>query len=93
VAASCSSDTVYREQPFTCRIDGELVTGRVDLAYRTSGRWTLIDFKTAHLSDPIEARERYGAQLGLYKKALAMLTGEPVQAALCLVRDGRVISA
>ena len=93
VVAALSAETVYREQPFTCRMDGQLVTGRIDLAYRTAGRWTLLDFKTAHLASPAEARERYGPQLGRYRKALALLTGEPVVAALCLVRDGRVIEA
>ena len=92
VAASRAADTVYREVPFTWRANGQLVTGRIDLAYRTGGRWTLIDFKTARLSDPAQATERYRDQMGRYRNALASLTGEPVAAALCLVRTGELVS-
>jgi ATP-dependent exoDNAse (exonuclease V) beta subunit len=91
VAAASEADLVYRETPFTCRLDGALVSGRFDLAYRTNGCWTLIDFKTARLSGPAEARARYTPQLGRYKRALATLTGQPVATALCLVRDGQLV--
>ncbi|HEX9189494.1 MAG TPA: PD-(D/E)XK nuclease family protein, partial [Vicinamibacteria bacterium] len=93
VAAAREADLVYREQPFTCVLDGERVAGRFDLAYRKDGRWTLVDFKTARLSGPAEARARYGPQLDRYRRALAALTSEPVDSALCLVRDGQLVAA
>jgi ATP-dependent exoDNAse (exonuclease V) beta subunit len=91
VAATRSADPVHRELPFTCRLDGHLVSGRIDLAYRTDGAWTLIDFKTARLADPDQAAARYREQMGRYRRALSALTGEPVSAALCLVRTGDLV--
>jgi hypothetical protein len=91
-AAARDADLVYREQPFTCRLDGALATGRFDLAYRRAGRWTLVDFKTARLASAAEARARYGPQLDRYRRALAQLTGDPVDSALCLVRDGQLVA-
>jgi ATP-dependent exoDNAse (exonuclease V) beta subunit len=92
IAAARSADAVHRELPFTCRMDGRLVTGRIDLAYRTDGAWTVIDFKTARLSDSAQAAERYREQMDRYRTALSALTGEPVAAALCLVRTGDLVS-
>ncbi len=76
VAAARSADAVHRELPFTCRLDGKVVTGRIDLAYRTDGAWTLIDFKTARLTDPAQAAARYREQMDRYRAALSALTGE-----------------
>jgi ATP-dependent exoDNAse (exonuclease V) beta subunit len=92
VAAARSADAVHRELPFTCRMDGQLVTGRIDLAYRTDGAWTVIDFKTARLADSAQAATRYREQMDRYRKALSALTGESVAAALCLVRTGELVS-
>ena len=92
IAAARSADAVHRKLPFTCRMDGRLVTGRIDLAYRTDGAWTVIDFKTARLSDSAQAAERYREQMDRYRTALSALTGESVAAALCLVRTGDLVS-
>jgi len=92
VAAARSADAVHRELPFTVRMNGKLITGRIDLAYRTDGAWTVIDFKTARLPDPAQAAIRYRAQMDRYRAALAALTGESVAAALCLVRTGELVS-
>jgi ATP-dependent exoDNAse (exonuclease V) beta subunit len=87
------ADVVYREVPFVVRAHGQLLDGRIDLAYRVNGAWTVIDFKTARLASATEARARYGPQLRRYRTALAALTGEPVSASLCLVRTGELVSA
>ena len=91
LAAARTADAVHRELPFTCRLDGKVVTGRIDLAYRAGGTWTVIDFKTARLTDPAQAASRYREQMDRYRAALAALTGEPVAAALCLVRTGELV--
>jgi len=41
IAAAKSADLVYRELPFAVPIDGKLATGRIDLAYRKDGEWTV----------------------------------------------------
>jgi ATP-dependent helicase/nuclease subunit A len=93
VAAARTAEAVYREVPFTCRMNGELVTGRIDLAYRIDGAWTVIDLKTARLADSAQAARQYREQMGRYRAALASLTGQPVAAALCLVRTGQLVPA
>ena len=92
IAAARTADAVHRELPFTCRLDGRVVTGRIDLAYRTNGAWTVIDFKTARLADTAQAASRYREQMDRYRAALAALTGEKVSAALCLVRTGELVA-
>jgi ATP-dependent exoDNAse (exonuclease V) beta subunit len=68
-----------------------LTTGRIDLAYRTNGEWTVVEFKTAGLSDPTRALEVYGPQLAAYRRAFSAATGAPVRAALCLLATGRLL--
>ena len=61
------------------------------LAYRKAGKWTVIDFKTADLPDAAVAKEAHGAQMEVYSRALATITGAPVRAALCLLRSGQLL--
>jgi ATP-dependent exoDNAse (exonuclease V) beta subunit len=91
LAAIGAADVVYREVPFVHRAGGQFLDGRIDLAYRVNGSWTVIDFKTARLASADEARSRYGEQLRRYRTALAALTGQPVKASLCLVRTGELV--
>jgi ATP-dependent exoDNAse (exonuclease V) beta subunit len=91
LAAIGTADVVYREVPFVYRTGGQVLDGRIDLAYRVGGAWTVIDFKTARLGSAAEARARFGAQLRRYRTALGALTGEPVSASLCLVRTGELV--
>ena len=91
LAAIGKADVVYREVPFVYRTGGQVLDGRIDLAYRVAGSWTVIDFKTALLSSADEARARFGEQLRRYRTALAALTGQPVEASLCLVRTGELV--
>jgi hypothetical protein len=51
-----------------------------------------VDFKTARLATATDAAARYAPQLRRYRKALAALTGEPVDASLCLVRTGELVA-
>jgi ATP-dependent helicase/nuclease subunit A len=87
-----TADAVYREVPFVHRANGETHDGRIDLAYRRDGSWTVVDFKTARLATATEATARYAPQLRRYRKALAALTGEHVTASLCLVRTGELVA-
>ena len=92
IAAADTADLVYRELPFALPLEkGVLATGQIDLAYRKAGAWTVIDFKTAHLHDRAAAIEAHGAQLKVYRQALARITGAPVRAALCLLRSGQLL--
>ena len=63
-----------REAPVAALDGGTLVEGVVDLAFRESGRWTVVDFKTDREGD--EAFDRYRRQVALYAALVAQATGE-----------------
>jgi ATP-dependent exoDNAse (exonuclease V) beta subunit len=72
-----------RETPVAATIDGLVVEGVVDLAFRENGAWTVIDFKT---DQEIEDRlDLYRRQVGLYAAVIARATGEPARAVLMQV--------
>ena len=92
IAAAETADQVFRELPFAVPFaDGVLATGKIDLAYRKAGEWTLIDFKTADLTDARRAIETHGAQMAVYREALTMITGKEPRAALCLIKSGQLV--
>jgi ATP-dependent exoDNAse (exonuclease V) beta subunit len=62
---------------------GELIEGVVDLAFRTPGGWTVVDFKTdAELAGK---RARYEMQVLLYVEAIRAATGEGARGVLLSV--------
>ena len=63
-----------REAPVAALDDGTLVEGVVDLAFRESGQWTVVDFKTDRELD--EALDVYRRQVALYAALVARATGE-----------------
>jgi ATP-dependent exoDNAse (exonuclease V) beta subunit len=64
----------HRELPVMVRLaDGTLVDGRIDLAWRDAGSWTVVDYKT-------DRREKRNvAQVQLYALALQRATGFPAR--------------
>jgi ATP-dependent exoDNAse (exonuclease V) beta subunit len=92
IAAAASADVVYRDLPFVVPMDGGLTTGRIDLAYRRGGAWTIVDFKSAGLTEGAHALEAHGAQVAASAGALAALTGAPVSRALWLLGSGRLLA-
>ena len=73
-----------REEPVAARDeDGTLVEGIVDLAFRESGRWTVVDFKTDRNLAPKLAL--YRRQVALYAAMISRATGEPVTPVLMRV--------
>jgi ATP-dependent exoDNAse (exonuclease V) beta subunit len=65
------------------RDDGVLVEGVLDLAFRESKSWIVVDFKTdAELED---RRAAYEAQLDVYVTAVARATGDPASGLLLSV--------
>jgi ATP-dependent helicase/nuclease subunit A len=72
-----------RETPVTITIEGTLVEGVVDLAFREAGQWVVVDFKTDRgLSQ--DAEDRYRRQVALYAAAIGQATGSPATA--CLIQ-------
>lgn len=83
---------VWRERAFEVVLDGVWVTGvcdRVVIEHDPAGRAQraeVFDFKTDRVAtdaDIAAAVERHGAQLGVYRRVVAMLTGLPAAAVSC----------
>ncbi|MGE3958901.1 MAG: UvrD-helicase domain-containing protein [Vicinamibacterales bacterium] len=82
--AAAERGEARRECPVTAVLpDGPILEGVVDLAFRESGRWVVVDFKTDREISQ-EGLDRYSRQVALYAEAIAAATGEPAEA--CLVR-------
>ena len=73
-----------RESPILLREpDGLVVEGVLDLAFRTSEGWMVVDFKTDQ--ELTDAKAAYEAQVRLYARAVSEATGLPSEGALLLV--------
>ena len=69
-----------REVPIVCRIaDGTVAEGVIDLAFRDSGGWVIVDFKTD--LEP-GGRPEYAEQVRLYVEAVAAATGSKARGVL-----------
>jgi ATP-dependent exoDNAse (exonuclease V) beta subunit len=80
---AASAAECRREEPLAHRLeDGTLLEGVVDLAFRDSAGWTVVDFKTD--AEP-DSHPRYAAQLRLYCAAITAVTNLPARAALLAV--------
>ena len=97
------ADQLWRERPFVVRSGSRLVRGTFDRVHLWTGtgggaaRALLIDFKTDRVDDTSVAGvvASYADQLGLYRDAIAALTGlDPgaIETRLCFVGDARVES-
>jgi len=68
-----ASAECHEETPFGMRVEGgavtKLLTGAIDLVYRTDDGWHLLDYKTDTHSLDADLRAKYGAQIDAYEKA------------------------
>ena len=97
----CESPRVYRELPFTLAMDtGELLgvpseervllQGVIDVCFREGDAFVLLDYKTDRVEgDPVLWAERHRRQVELYARALATLTGRPVNEKYVVFLNGR----
>jgi ATP-dependent helicase/nuclease subunit A len=77
-----AAEELHAEVPFAVRLEGDAGTPRIlhgviDLAFRTSAGWELVDYKTDQ-ADVATLAARYGDQVRHYAVRWAALTGEPV---------------
>lgn len=71
LARARNAEQVYRELPFTQRLDGGLMEGKIDLLFCEKGQWVLVDYKT----DARVEVEKYAEQLRAYEAALQHVVG------------------
>ena len=77
--AAATRGDCRREAPVTMRADdGTLVEGIIDLAFRESAGWTVVDYKTDAELDGTDALEIYRQQVALYAAMIARATGDTV---------------
>ncbi len=76
--------------PFSWDWNGAPVHGTIDLAYKCSGAWHVIDFKTDEARQDAldEAAVPYLPQLALYASALERAIGQRPKASLLFLRTG-----
>jgi ATP-dependent helicase/nuclease subunit A len=66
-----------------------LVQGRIDLVFRRGEGWALLDWKSDRVGEETAIDQRcelYRGQIEIYRRAVARLFGEPVQAGLYFLR-------
>ena len=78
-----TAEDVRTEVPFTApdpQNDGDVVTGRIDLAYLDSDGWHLVDFKSDRITSEAhkeQLQQHYQPQLESYMTCWEALTGAP----------------
>lgn len=81
-----ASAECHEETPFGMRVQGgagtKLLTGAIDLVYRTGDSWHLLDYKTDTHSFDADLRAKYGAQIDAYEKAWSQIAQSKVTTAL-----------
>lgn len=85
------SNLLKKEQPFVLSVNaGEvypdldstediLVQGIIDVYFEEDGQLVVLDYKTDKVSESLELKEKYHAQLDYYAKALEQLLGKKVK--------------
>ena len=87
-----SADEVHKEWQFSVNLkaseiesfetnsDEEVfLQGAIDLYFEKDGKLYIVDYKTDRAKEVSELEERYSVQLGIYKRALELITGKSVE--------------
>jgi ATP-dependent helicase/nuclease subunit A len=81
-----ASAECHEETPFGMRIASgavtKLLTGIIDIVYRTGESWRLLDYKTDTQGPDADLRLKYGAQIDAYENAWGRIVEAKVTAAL-----------
>jgi ATP-dependent helicase/nuclease subunit A len=81
-----ASAECHEETPFGMRVEGaasaKVLTGAIDLVYRTDDGWHLLDYKTDTRGLDADLRAKYGPQIDGYEKAWARIADAKVTTTL-----------
>ena len=99
-----SRELLFREQPFIIEKEARtlnkdwdsdemvLVQGIIDAFFHEEDGIVILDYKTDHVKDPEDLKDRYAFQLNLYADALEKLTGRAIKEKLLYsVTFGKVL--
>jgi ATP-dependent helicase/nuclease subunit A len=85
-----ASTECQEETPFGMRVEGgtvqRLLTGTIDLVYRTGDTWHLLDYKTDTQASETDLHAKYGTQIDAYEKAWSRIVEAKVTTALVPTR-------
>ena len=80
----------HEEAPFSVRDDDgplpKVLSGTIDLIYRTIGRWRLVDYKTDTDGPAADLRARYAPQINSYERAWQRFEKRPVESRVVATR-------
>lgn len=73
---------VEENLPSNLQNETSVLQGAVDCVFEEDGKLVIVDFKTDHVSNPMELWDRYRKQLELYAFAMEQSYGKPVKECL-----------
>jgi ATP-dependent helicase/nuclease subunit A len=84
------ADRRLHEVPYSIVVDGRVERGIIDAVYQRQGAWTLVEFKTDHVTDQADfarmlAEEDYVGQAQRYATAAETLIGRQPKVVLCML--------
>jgi ATP-dependent helicase/nuclease subunit A len=86
-----ASKECHEETPFGMRIEGngipKVLTGVIDLVYRTEESWRLLDYKTDAQASEADLKAKYGSQIEAYEKAWSQITESKVTTTLVSTKE------
>jgi len=85
-----SSQERYHEVPYSRMVGERAETGYIDLLYRASDGWQVVDFKTDSIrSDTVREKltEQYRRQMNRYENAVETLLGQIPKSRICFLDD------
>ena len=89
-AAAKASPEAHEEAPFAVRetVDGlpQVLTGVIDLVYRTDAAWQIVDYKTDVGAKSDDLAAKYAGQMRAYESAWRAVTGAKADAKLVSTR-------
>jgi ATP-dependent helicase/nuclease subunit A len=85
-----SADERHHELPYSRMAEGRAETGYIDLLYRNTDGWKIIDFKTDIIRNEAVRTKLaglYKIQMLRYEKAIETLVGQAPQVCICFLDD------
>jgi ATP-dependent helicase/nuclease subunit A len=85
-----SAQERFTELPYTYSVKGRLEHRVIDMLYRNTDGWQILDFKTDPILTPSHKAElvrKYAPQVQRYAATAASKLGQPVQGSICFLDD------
>jgi ATP-dependent helicase/nuclease subunit A len=89
-ATMAAAERRFHEVPFSLLTDGQVESGVIDVLFQKGGVWTVVEFKTSHISNEGSLRALLGSndfreQARRYLRAVRLLLGQVPRVVVCLL--------